>query len=71
MAVGDDPAPTGLARSLERAMLGAEAVVGGTIVVVGYLLPLAVVAMLGWAAYRLNLRLRRRPAVVGESPYGR
>ena len=52
---------TGLARSFERAVDGAVAVVGGTIVVLGYLLPLLVLAALGWIAVRVG-GARRRPA---------
>ncbi|MGI8808606.1 MAG: DUF4349 domain-containing protein [Acidimicrobiales bacterium] len=47
-----------LARSFEQAVDGMLAVVGGMIVVVGYLVPIAVLALLGWAGSRI---LRRRP----------
>ncbi len=48
-----------LAHSFEQAVDGMLAVVGGMIVVVGYLVPLAVLGLLGWAGSRV---LRRRPA---------
>ncbi len=47
---------TGLARAWERAVAGSVAIVGGTIVVLGWLAPVAVVGLLAWAV----LRLRRR-----------
>lgn len=57
--VRPQPEPaTGLARSFERAVDGSVAVVGGMIVVVGYLAPLAVLALVAWGI----VRLRRRPA---------
>jgi hypothetical protein len=49
-----------LADSFAEAVDGMLAVVGGMIVVVGYLVPLAVLGLLGWGASRV---LRRRPAV--------
>lgn len=49
---------TGLARSFERAVEGAVAVVGGMIVAVGWSLPLAGIGLLVW----LVVRLRRRAA---------
>lgn len=48
----------GLARSVERAADGAVAVIGGTIVVVGWLLPLAVLGLLAWGANRLRRRMQ-------------
>jgi len=54
------PRPTtGLVRSVERAMAGASAVVGGTIVIVGWLTPAALVGLLAWAV----IRFRRRGTV--------
>ncbi len=47
-----------LAHSFEQAVDGMLAVVGGMIVVVGYLVPLAALGLLGWAGARV---LRRRP----------
>jgi len=47
-----------LARSFEQAVDGMLAVVGGMIVVVGYLIPVAVLGLIGWAGSRV---LRRRP----------
>ena len=54
---GDDN--RSLAQSFERAVDGMLAVVGGMIVVVGYLVPIAVLGLIGWAGSRI---LRRRPA---------
>ena len=48
-----------LARSFEEALDGAVAVVGGMIVVVGYLVPLIVLGLVIWAGSRI---FRRRPA---------
>ena len=53
---GDDE--PSLARSFEQALDGMVAVVGGMIVVVGYLVPLAVLGLLIWAGSRV---VRRRP----------
>lgn len=53
--VDDQPS---LARSFEEAVDGMVSVVGGMIVVVGYLIPIAVLGLLGWGASRV---LRRRP----------
>ena len=47
-----------LAHSFERAVDGMLAVVGGMIVVVGYLVPIAVLGLVGWAGSRV---VRRRP----------
>jgi hypothetical protein len=52
-----------LARSFERAVDGSVAVVGGMMVVVGYLVPVAVLGLLGWGGSRV---FRRRP--VGPVP---
>jgi len=48
-----------LAHSVRQAVDGMIAVVGGMIVVVGYLVPLAVLGLLGWGFSRV---FRRRPA---------
>lgn len=63
-AVRTDPEPaTGLARSFEQAVDGAVAVVGGMVVVLGYVLPLVVLGLLAWGAGRvIRIGLRRRPA---------
>ena len=59
-AVVSRPEPrTGLARSWDRALDAAVAVIGGTVVVLGIVVPLAVLALLGWAGWRLAHR--RRP----------
>lgn len=61
-AAGPEPEPaTGLVRSFERALDASVAVAGGMVVVLGYLLPLAVVGLFAWGATRLA-RIRRRPA---------
>ncbi len=60
--VDDQPS---LARSFEQAVDGMVAVVGGMIVVVGYLVPLAVLGLLGWAGSRV---WRRRPRPVPQAP---
>lgn len=60
--IGPEPEPaTGLADALERAVDGAVSVIGGMIIVVGWLTPVAVLVLLGW----LVVRLRRRPAAPG------
>ena len=64
--VTTDPEPANdLARSFERAVDGALAVVGGMIVVLGWLLPLAALALLGWALSRLR---HRRPRAGVPAP---
>jgi hypothetical protein len=57
----------GLARSFERAVDGAEAVVGGTIVAIGYAIPLGLLAALAWLGLRLAARRNRAPAAVSAS----
>ncbi len=60
-----DPEPANdLARSFERAAEGALAVIGGMIVVLGWLAPLATLALLGWGISRFR---HRRP---NSSPPG-
>lgn len=63
-AIRTDPEPaTGLAGSFDEAVDGAVAVVGGMVVVLGYVLPLVVLGLLAWGAGRvIRFRLRRRPA---------
>jgi hypothetical protein len=56
---GPDPEPVAdnaLVRSVREAVDGAVAVVGGMIVVVGWLLPVAILAGLGWGVVRLRRR---------------
>lgn len=56
-----EPKPvTGLAHSLVRARDGAFAVLGGTVVVLGWLAPLALLGLLGWGGYRLRRRAARK-----------
>jgi hypothetical protein len=61
---------TGLGRSFERAVDGAASVVGGTIVVLGYLIPLLMLGLLGWVAMRVSgsFSRRRAPARLGSTP---
>jgi hypothetical protein len=54
--VDDSPS---LARSFEEAVDGMVSVVGGMIVILGYLIPIGVLGLVVWAASRL---FRRRPA---------
>lgn len=64
-----DPEPvpaTGLAHSFQRAVDGAVAVVGGMVVVVGWLTPLAVLGGLVWGGTRL--RKRSTAAAATETP---
>lgn len=61
-AFSSEPEPEpGLARSFERALAGAVAVVGGMVVVLGYVAPFLVLGLLVWSGLWLA-RLRRRPA---------
>ncbi|MEY2479019.1 MAG: hypothetical protein QOG87_4334 [Actinomycetota bacterium] len=58
------PAPepaTGLARSWDRAWDAAIAVIGGMVIVTGVLVPIAVLALLGWVLWRLSMGRRRTP----------
>jgi hypothetical protein len=64
VAVREEPSETSLSRSLDRAIDGALAVVGGTIVVLGYALPLSALIALAWLVYRWVAR-RHGPAVSG------
>ena len=57
------PRPSRLGASARMALDGAGAVLGGTLVVLGYVLPLGVLGLLGWSGWRLAVR--RRPAVAG------
>lgn len=52
--------PNPVAEGVRDAVDASMAVLGGTILVLGYLLPFALLALLGWAAWRLVVR--RRPA---------
>ncbi|MDQ6726435.1 MAG: DUF4349 domain-containing protein, partial [Actinomycetota bacterium] len=53
-----------LAHSLQRGFDGMLAVVGGMIVVLGWLVPVAVLGLLGWGASRLRRRRPPAPAPV-------
>ena len=61
-----EPPRTSLANSFQRAVDGALTVVGGMIVVVGWLAPLAALGLVAWVAVRAGGR-RRRPDEVGVS----
>lgn len=54
---------TGLARSWEQATDGTLAVIGGMLIVIGYGVPIAILAALVWGLSRL----RRRPAAVAAA----
>jgi hypothetical protein len=51
--------PNRLAESFGAAVDGSLAVIGGTVVVIGYLLPLGLLALLAWALWRLATRRHR------------
>jgi hypothetical protein len=52
---------TGLARSWDRAWDAAIAVIGGMVIVTGVLLPIALLALIGWVLWRLSVGRRRTP----------
>lgn len=54
-----------LAHSFRRAGDGMVAVIGGMVVILGWLVPVAVLGLLGWGGWRV---LRRRPAPVPQVP---
>jgi hypothetical protein len=54
---------TGLAHDLSRAVHGAGAVAGGMVIVLGYLVPFAVLGLVAWAA----LHVRRRRVAAGPA----
>lgn len=54
-----------LARSVRRAVDGTFTVLGGMVVVVGWLVPVAVLGLLAWGGMRV---LRRRPAPQTQAP---
>lgn len=57
LAPNPEPLPAkGLAHSFQRAVDGTVEVVGGMVVVVGWLTPIAVLAGLAWGGYRLRKR---------------
>jgi hypothetical protein len=63
-----DPKPaTGLARSWDRAWDAALAVIGGMVIVTGVLVPLALLALVGWGLWRLSVGRRRTPATTSAS----
>lgn len=68
LVLREPAAERGLARDLHRAWYAAMAVVGGTLVVIGVLVPLALLALLGWLVARLAGLGRRRHAALPTSP---
>jgi hypothetical protein len=63
-----DPQPaTGLAHSWDRAWDAALAVIGGMVIVMGVLVPLALLALIGWGLWRLSAGRRRAPAATPAS----
>jgi hypothetical protein len=69
-AVTPEPKPvahhSALRRSFTLAARGAVTVLAGTIIVLGWVIPLALLALLGWGGWRLVRRGRRTsPAVTG------
>jgi hypothetical protein len=54
-----------LSHSLDRAVDGTFTVIGGMVVLVGWLVPVAVLGLLGWGGSRV---LRRRPAARPQLP---
>jgi hypothetical protein len=52
---------TGLARSWDRAWDAAIAVIGGMVIVTGVLVPIALLALIGWVLWRLSVGRRRTP----------
>ncbi|MBV8959665.1 MAG: DUF4349 domain-containing protein, partial [Actinobacteria bacterium] len=64
------PVPaTGLARSWHLAVHGSAAVIGGTLVVIGYLLPALLLALLAWLVLRVVRKTRpaEAPAAIQAS----
>lgn len=59
---------TGLSRSFERAWDGAIAVLGGTIVVLGYGVPLSLLGLAVFLVVRTVLRRRRSPVAEAPAP---
>ena len=66
----NEPTPTGLAGAWRRALDGAEAVLGGTIVSLGYLLPLAVLLLAAGFVARAVWRMRWRGVPVAVRTSG-
>ena len=58
---GDEP--SALVRAWRQAVDGFESVIAGTIVAVGYLLPIALLALLAYGVVRALVSVRRAPAV--------
>ena len=64
----DDSEPTSLGEALERAWDGAVTVVGTVVIGLGYLVPLAALALLGWLVWRRSRGAVTAPA--GSSAAG-
>lgn len=57
------PEPSALREALSTAVDGTETVIAGTIIVLGWAIPLALLALVGWLAYRpIRNRTNPRPA---------
>ncbi len=67
VALGPDDGRSPLPDALHDAVIGAERVVAASVVIVGYLLPLALLLTFAWLVTRL-LAARRRPAAVVPAP---
>jgi hypothetical protein len=69
-AVATRPAPEpekGLAHSWDQAWDAALAVIGGMVIVMGVLVPVALLALIGWGLWRLSTGRRRAPATTPAS----
>jgi hypothetical protein len=65
-AVVEEPGdPNAVAEGARDAVKASLAVIGGTLLVLGYVLPLALLALLGWALWRAFARRGQAPAVTG------
>ena len=61
---------TSIGDSIGTALDAGEAVVGGTLIVFGALLPLLVLGLLGWLGWAIPFRRRRPPEAVTEHTFG-
>jgi hypothetical protein len=68
VATRPGPEPeTGLAHSWDQAWDAALAVIGGMVIVMGVLVPLVLLALIGWGLWRLSAGRRRAPATTPAS----